>query len=100
MVDVRRKVNAIVDSGMNEASVDAVATLTDGRTVHVHVEHAIGSLQRPMPDNDLENKFHGMTDELLGNEQTSHLISKVWKLAAALDVGVVTPLARNKKDNV
>jgi len=94
MVDVRRKVNAIVDSGMDEASVDAVATLTDGSTVHVYVEHAIGSLQRPMTDGDLENKFHGMTDGLLGSEQTSQLIAECWKLADAPDVSQVARLSR------
>ena len=94
MVDVRRKVNAIVDRGMDEASVDAVATLTDGSTVHVYVEHAIGSLQRPMTDNDLENKFHGMADGLLGRDRTSQLISECWKLADAPDVSLVTSLSR------
>jgi 2-methylcitrate dehydratase PrpD len=94
MVDVRRKVNAIVDRGMDEASVDAVATLKDGSTVHVFVEHAIGSLQRPMTDSDLENKFHGMTDGLLGKAQTSQLISECWKLADAPDVSLVTSLSR------
>ena len=33
---------------------------------HVFVEHAIGSLQRPMSDADLERKFHGLSDGILG----------------------------------
>lgn len=93
VVDVRRKVMAVVDAGMNEASVDAVATLNDGRTIHVYVEHAIGSLERPMTDADLESKFHGMTDVLLGIEQTSQLILACWKLADAPDVNHITRLS-------
>ena len=30
------------------------------------VEHAIGSLQRPMTDADLARKFHGLVDPVLG----------------------------------
>ena len=39
---------------------------TDGRTLHLFVEHAIGSLQRPMSDADLARKFHGLVDPVLG----------------------------------
>ena len=48
------------------------ATLTDGSTVHVFVEHAIGSLQNPMTNANLEAKFHGLSDavdaHLLGDD--------------------------------
>jgi 2-methylcitrate dehydratase PrpD len=94
VVDVRRKVVATVDDGIDEASVDAVATLTDGRTVQVHVEHAIGSLQRPMTDADLEAKFSGMSDAILGAEQTRKLIDACWNLGKAADVRALTALAR------
>ena len=60
MVALRRKVLATVDESIDEASVDATAVLTDGRQVHVFVEHAIGSLQKPMSDAQLESKFHGL----------------------------------------
>jgi 2-methylcitrate dehydratase PrpD len=94
VVDVRRKVVATVDDSIDEASVDAVATLTDGRTVHVHVEHAIGSLQRPMSDADLEAKFSGMSDAILGAGQTRKLIDACWNLGKAADVRALTALAR------
>ena len=46
------------------------AVLNDGRRVHVFVEHAIGSLQNPMTDAQLEAKFHGLADAVLGAEAT------------------------------
>ncbi|MBO1112327.1 MmgE/PrpD family protein [Bordetella petrii] len=94
VVEVRRKVQAIVDDSIGEASVIAEATLTDGRTVRVHVEHAIGSLQRPMTDADLEAKFRGMADAILGAGQASELIAACWKLAQAADAGQLVRLAR------
>jgi len=54
VVALRRKVVATVDEAIDEAAVDLVATLKDGRRVHVAVEHAIGSMQRPMTDAMLE----------------------------------------------
>jgi Flp pilus assembly CpaF family ATPase len=50
MVALRRKVVATVDEAIDEASADVTAVLTDGRRVHVFIEHAIGSLQKPMTD--------------------------------------------------
>ena len=46
---LRRKVVATVDDSIDEASADVTAILKDGRE-HVFVEHAIGSLERPMND--------------------------------------------------
>ncbi|HUP29063.1 MAG TPA: MmgE/PrpD family protein, partial [Usitatibacter sp.] len=58
MVALRRKVVATVDDSIDEAAADVTAVLKDGRRVHVFVKNAIGSLQRPMTDPDLEGKFH------------------------------------------
>lgn len=70
-----------------------VAVLTDGRRVHVFVEHAIGSLQNPMTDANLEAKFHGLSDPVLGAVQATALISACWKLGEAANVGDVVGLA-------
>ncbi|HET7525290.1 MAG TPA: MmgE/PrpD family protein, partial [Burkholderiaceae bacterium] len=53
IVALRRKVVAVVDPGIAEESADVTAVLVDGRREHVFVEHAIGSLQRPMSDAEL-----------------------------------------------
>ena len=69
-----------VDDSIDEASADVTAVLTDGRRVRVFVEHAIGSLARPMSDAQLETKFHGMADPVLGAERCSALIQACWGL--------------------
>ena len=93
MVALRRKVVAIVDDNIAEASADVTATLTDGRTVHIFVEHAIGSLQNPMTDPLLEDKFHGLSDTVLGASRTNALIAACWKLGAAESVQAIVRLA-------
>ncbi|HYG45113.1 MAG TPA: MmgE/PrpD family protein [Bordetella sp.] len=94
VVEVRRKVQATIDDTIGEASVIAEAILTDGRAVRVHVEHAIGSLQHPMTDADLEAKFLGMANAILGAGQARQLIAACWKMGQAADAGQVARLAR------
>jgi len=94
MVALRRKVNATVDDTIDESAVDLTAILTDGRRVHVRVEHAIGSLQNPMTDAQLDAKFHGLSDPILGARQTRDLISSAWAIGNAPDVRGLTSLAK------
>lgn len=96
LVEARRKVVAAVDDSIDEASVDATAILKDGSKVHVFVEHAIGSLQRPMSDADLEAKFAGMAEPVLGAAQTRALLDACWNLGGAGDVRELAGLARKE----
>ncbi len=86
VVATRRKVVATVDEGIEEAAVEATATLKDGTTVHVRVDHAIGSLQRPMSDADLVAKFSAMSQPILGDDKTRELLDICWNLSGANDV--------------
>ncbi|HEY5634626.1 MAG TPA: MmgE/PrpD family protein [Burkholderiaceae bacterium] len=94
VAQLRRKVVATVDDAIDEASADVTAVLRDGRRVHVFVEHAVGSLQRPMSDAALEAKFRAMSDPVLGAARTGELIAACWGLASAPDVRALAALAR------
>jgi 2-methylcitrate dehydratase PrpD len=89
MVDLRRKVVATVDDAIAEEQVDVTAVLLDGRREHVFIEHAIGSLQCPMSDADLEAKFHGQADEVLGAPRVQALIDACWGVGAAPNLRAV-----------
>jgi 2-methylcitrate dehydratase PrpD len=94
MVALRRKVVAVVDDSIDEASTDATAFLKDGRSVHVFVKHAIGSLENPMSDRMLEEKFHDLSDAILGAAASEALIKAAWDLAHLQDVRVLTALSQ------
>ena len=96
MVALRRKVVATVDDAIDEASADVTAVMRDGRRVHVFVEHAIGSLQNPMLDAQLEAKFQGMSDALLGADQTRRLINACWGVGLTADLTALVALAAPK----
>lgn len=93
MVALRAKVHATVDDNIDEASADVTAFLTDGRQVHIFVEHAIGSLENPMTDAHLEAKFSRMSDRILGGGQTQSLIQACWALGQSADVRELCRLA-------
>ena len=94
MVALRRKVVATVDEKVREESADVTAVLKDGRRVHVFVEHAIGSLDRPMSDAALEAKLHSLADAVIGKGHATALIEACWKLGGAKDVSAIVEAAR------
>jgi 2-methylcitrate dehydratase PrpD len=94
LVALRRKVIATVDRSIDEASADVVAVLTDGRREHVFVEHAIGSLQRPMSDADLDAKFESLVAPVLGKPRSKDLARAAWTVGDARDVRELLALAR------
>lgn len=94
LVELRRKIVATVDQDIDEASVDVTAVLVGGRREHVFVEHAIGSLQRPMTDAQLEAKFTELSVPIVGADNTQALIAAAWKIGAAADVRAMTAIAR------
>lgn len=94
LVELRRKVVATVDDAIDEAAADVTAVLKDGRRVHVFVEHAIGSLQRPMSDADLGAKFHALADPVLGGARSASLLEQAWAVASLSDLRILAAAAR------
>jgi 2-methylcitrate dehydratase PrpD len=94
VITLRDRIRASVDDAIGEASADVVVTCNDGRKLHVFVEHAIGSLQRPMSDAQLARKFHSLVDPVLGSASADRLIEHCATLAGAADVRALTATAR------
>ena len=93
VVALRRKVRATVDAAIAEDQADVRAVLRDGRELHLFIEHAIGSVDRPMSDAALEAKFHGQADPVLGAPRVQALIQACWGLGGASGVGAVVQAA-------
>ena len=93
VVALRRKVVATVDAAVAEESADVTAVLTDGRRVPVFVDHAIGSMQRPLSDAALDSKFRDLAEPVLGGERVGALIAACRGVAAAGDVRALAALA-------
>ena len=89
VVALRRKVVATVDDRIDEAQADVTAVLKDGRREHVFVEHAIGSLERPLTDEALAGKFHTLADPVIGPAKAARLADACRHLASAPDVKAI-----------
>ena len=94
VVALRNKVRASVDDSIAEAAVDATAVLVDGRRVHVRVDHAIGSLERPLSEAQLEAKFNALVVPQLGANRAGAITGACRALASLSDVRELTALCR------
>lgn len=93
VVRLRDRVSAIVDPALHEDEAHVTVRLVDGRACELTVEHAIGSLHRPMSDADLENKFRGLVAGVLPARACDRLIELCWGMGALADIGSVARAA-------
>ncbi|MGH8633325.1 MAG: MmgE/PrpD family protein [Burkholderiales bacterium] len=89
VIALRDRVTATVDNSMHEDQVHVTIRLKNGKTVERYVEHAVGSLDRPMSDADLEAKFRGLADGILSKSETDKLIRLCWEVGKLKDAGEV-----------
>jgi 2-methylcitrate dehydratase PrpD len=94
VIALRNRIKAQADDAIREDAVDIIVTCRDGRALHLVVEHAIGSMERPMTDADLRAKFHGLVDPVLGAARAAELIGQCTRLAKLGDLHGLIALAR------
>ena len=70
---------------MREEEAYVSVTLAEGATLEKHVEHAIGSLERPMTNADLEAKFRGQAEGVLSSDRAERLIELCWEVSSLDD---------------
>ena len=93
VVALRDKVGATASENIAEDECHVTITLKDGRVLKKHVEHAIGSLARPMTDADLDAKFGSLADPVLGAQEASRLRDLCWNIEKLDDVAVLAAAA-------
>lgn len=68
----------------------------DGKTLTRRVDVPLGNAKKPLTDQQIEQKFHGFADNLLGPDRAAALAAWVWKLDQAKGAGEMMPLAKVK----
>ncbi|MCC7485704.1 MAG: MmgE/PrpD family protein [Burkholderiales bacterium] len=89
VIALRERVSAAVEPGIHEDQVRIRMQLRDGRTLERFVEHAVGSLGKPMSDADLEAKFRGQVEGILARPQAGALARLCWDIGRLEDAGEV-----------
>jgi 2-methylcitrate dehydratase len=69
---------------------------TTGQTLTRRVDVPLGNARKPLTDQQIEAKFHGFADNLLGADRAAALAAWVWKLDQAKGAGEMMPLAKVK----
>jgi len=89
VIALRDRVTATGDRAVHEDQVLVLIKLKNGKTLEKYVEHAVGSLDRPMSDADLEAKFRGLAQGILSKSETDKLIRLCWDVGKLEDAGAV-----------
>lgn len=92
----RRRAPARPGRESSEDEAYLTVTLKDGRKLEKHVLHAIGSLDKPMTNADLEDKFHRLAEAVLPKAQTDRLLQLGWDLETLPDAGELARAAAAK----
>jgi 2-methylcitrate dehydratase PrpD len=81
------KVEATLNPALASDQTEVTITMTDG-SIHVcRIEHGIGSKLNPMSNTDLERKFFGLAEPVVGAARTRELIERTWGVATLADAG-------------
>lgn len=68
-------------------------TLKGGATHDLHVDHCVGSRERPMSDDELQTKFLAQAEPVIGEQRARDLIASCWGLGDVSNVGALAELA-------
>ena len=80
IVDLRGRVEAVSDPEVYEASVDITLTFKDGSTLEKHVERAIGSRERPLTNDQLNEKFLTQASLVVGDAVAERSLKAAWAI--------------------
>lgn len=76
IIALRERVEARTDAAYRKDEAHIRIALRDGRTLERHVEHALGSIERPMSDAELEAKFLDLAQSALSRERAERLLAQ------------------------
>jgi 2-methylcitrate dehydratase PrpD len=94
IVALRDRVTATVDPSIAQDQVRAEITLKDGSRLTKYIEHAVGSVERPMTDKDLEAKFLGNAAGVLPAARAQALLDLCWRAEVLARVSDIADAAR------
>ena len=93
IVALRSKVVPIVVPGIEPAQVDMTITLKDGRTLHRFIAHAIGGIEVPMTDRQLEAKFADLANGILPPTAIQRVIDACWGVESLPSAGGIAKIS-------
>ncbi|KAI7272795.1 hypothetical protein KC345_g7065 [Hortaea werneckii] len=89
VMSIRDRVETIPNEDVRADEAHLQIYFADGQTLAKHVKHAVGSLERPMTDDQLTEKFLGQATLVLGKAQAVATSDVAWAVAERSDVAAM-----------
>ena len=89
VIDLRRRVNATVDPSLAKDQARISVLKQNGDISSAFVEHAVGSLENPMSDRMIEDKFLSLVDGILSPAKSRFIIDACWQADALADAAEI-----------
>jgi 2-methylcitrate dehydratase PrpD len=93
VVDLRKRVYPTVDPKLAKDQARVTLLKSNGERSSIFVEHAIGSVENPMSDRMIEEKFLGLVDGILPPAKARAIIDACWRADALTDAGEIARYA-------
>lgn len=93
VLQVRQRIKAEVDENIRSDEVVVTLRFSDVKATVKHVEHAIGSLERPMPDSKLKEKFLQQAAGANILSRAAEVDRLAWRIVELSDITELVALA-------
>jgi len=91
-VALRNRVFPTTDASVGKDQARVTIVLRNGDRPTMFVEHAVGSIDNPMSDRMIEDKFRGLADGILSADRARSIVDLCWRADQLADAGEI---ARN-----
>ncbi|KAH7049353.1 mmge/prpd family protein-like protein [Macrophomina phaseolina] len=92
VVALRDKINATIDSALRPDEAHVKIQFKDGSVHEKHVDHAVGSLEVKMTDDQLEEKFVDQCSPVLGTDKAREASEALWRLQEVSNLAELTSI--------
>jgi 2-methylcitrate dehydratase PrpD len=86
VVALRGKIEVTTDEGFRKDQAQATLVTTSGERIEARIAHASGTVDNPMSDRAIENKFLANAAPVVGEERARQIAATAWKLDKLGDV--------------
>ena len=80
VASLRRKIDVLGDESIAQDACELTLTLTDGTRYTERVPHATGSIDNPLSDAQLDEKFRALAGSVLPRTRVEALLEALWQL--------------------
>lgn len=92
IVALRGKVKVTADAGTAEDATGIVVALNDGEEIALDLDHAVGSLERPLSNDGIDKKFIDQSIPVIGRALAEQALAAAWRIEEEANAGAVARL--------